>query len=216
MKFRTAIVFTSALILLSACAGLRKVDVALTLKQCKPQLDSAEIYSIEIDTSLFPRNATSLASLLPNPEVIQLGKDILAGRMFRTIGNLNLRIQATIVNPSTDSLWIDAAKGSIQLDSSIQAQWKLMKPFLLKASSGSPVEVLLTVPINGALFQILETKQMHLEGALGARTSMESEAIVLEYERTDPSPTDFFQEKIAEARQRAFEQLLESWKNSIL
>jgi len=216
MKFTTAFVLTSALILLSACAGLRKVDVALTLKQCKPRLDSAEIYSIEIDTSLFPHNATSLASLLPNPEVIQLGKDILAGRMFRTIGKLNLRIHATIVNPGPDSLWIDAAKGTIQLDSLIQAQWKLIEPFQLKASNGTPVELLLTVPINGALFQILDTKQMHLEGALGARTSMDSDAIVLEYERTDPSPTDFFQEKLAEARQRAFEQLLDAWKNSIL
>lgn len=216
MKKPYLLAFFIVSLLLTSCAGLRRVDVALTLKQCVPQLESAEIYSIDIDTSLFPRNATSLASLLPNPEVIQLGKDILAGRMFKTIGSLQLKVHATILNPGTDSLWVDAAKGVIQLDSILKADWKLLEPVLLKSKTGTPVELILTVPINGALFQILETKQMHIAGSLGARTEMDGETVILEYERTDPSPTDFFQEKIAEAKQKAFESLLEAWKNSIL
>lgn len=202
------------LLFLSNCAGIRKAKAGDILKECKFSLENITLESVQIDPDLFPRSTQGVQSPFPNPQIMSLAQDLLKSVARKHLGNANL--QATLVVRQVagkDSLWIHSLKGTLALDTLIQADWNLQKPVVLKEGANEfPVSIQL--PMDARLFRIMEPDSMILVGILQASLSKEGSQIPFEFKQKWRNPKEKVEIFLKNAKQEILDGLLNGWARS--
>ncbi len=213
-KFLSYLALALVLAIFSGCAGVRKARAGKILQNCKFSLSDWSLKSVELDSGLFPKAKGALESPFPNSHILGLAKDLLQGTTRGNIGMAWIQADLLVESAGDDSLWVESFKGTLKLDTLIDASWKASKPAVL-GKGHNRIPLLIQLPMDARLFKIMTADSLELNGGMIARLDPQGTQIPLNFQQKRENPREEIQKFLDNAKQDILDALLNGWAKSI-
>lgn len=137
-----AIIFGCLLLSLWSCSSYRKWTIQRQIQDCQGRMTGFSLDTLIVDPELFPSGQGSF-QLLPNPQVIEVVKNLLQGKITQPLGIIHGTVTTEFVCPQLspeDSIQLIQVEGVLSVDSLPDIDFSLAQPQWLHNKTQIPIK----------------------------------------------------------------------------
>lgn len=202
-------------VLLFSCASYRKAKAAKVLSQMEIEFSSISMDSVKVNPDLFEKIRSTLSTALPNPQVILLVQNLSRGIINEDLGDIFLKLNFKLNNPTEDSIWVRSVQGKVLLDSllTLPISDSSVIPLLPGVQT---ISIRTSLKANQYLFSLPKIRKIEIQGALAVSLSSNGEVAIFNINETKTITETEMNELLNSARSSLLNGLIDDWAGSFI